>query len=99
MPGMYVLVNLKPAEGSKALFIPANTFITRSAGPQVAIVSKDSTIIMRDIQVGRDYGKNLQILSGLEGGENLVVNPSEKLRDGLRVRVIKSNMKQKNLNQ
>ena len=37
------------------------------------------------IQLGRDYGDRLEVLSGLEEGQQLAVNPSDVVREGVKV--------------
>ena len=37
------------------------------------------------VQPGEDDGRRVQILSGLQGGEQVVLNPSAELSDGDRV--------------
>jgi RND family efflux transporter MFP subunit len=43
------------------------------------------------VQVGKDFGDQVQISSGLDGGEALVVSESEDLREGIRVNVEEQN--------
>ncbi|HXA03000.1 MAG TPA: efflux RND transporter periplasmic adaptor subunit [Cytophagaceae bacterium] len=88
MPGMYVQVKFDPLNNSLTLLIPANTLLIRTEGPQVAVVGPDSIISIRQIKIGRDYGKYMEVISGLNGNERLVANPTDKLRDGLKVNVI-----------
>jgi HlyD family secretion protein len=38
------------------------------------------------VEVGRDNGRNAQILAGLEAGETLILYPGEQIDDGVRVR-------------
>jgi HlyD family secretion protein len=38
------------------------------------------------VEVGRDNGRNAEILSGLEEGETLILYPGERISDGVRVR-------------
>jgi membrane fusion protein, multidrug efflux system len=93
VPGMYVQVKFAPLNNSPTLLIPANTLLIRTEGPQVAVVSSDSVISIRQVKIGRDYGKLMEVISGLNGNERLVANPTDKLRDGLKVNVIPAEKK------
>jgi membrane fusion protein, multidrug efflux system len=88
MPGMYVSVRFITRNKIPSLLIPANTLIVRTDGPQVALVREDSTISVKAITIGRDYGRFLEITSGLTGNERLVVNPVEKITDGIKVNIL-----------
>jgi hypothetical protein len=44
-------------------------------------------IKMKTIVQGRDFGKTIEILSGIDPGDDIVVNPSDSIEDGLTVRV------------
>ncbi|MEO7363172.1 MAG: efflux transporter periplasmic adaptor subunit, partial [Gemmatimonadaceae bacterium] len=86
MPGMFGQVKLELPRGARALFVPANTLIIRATGAQVAMV-RDGKIVMTKITVGRDYGAEVEVLSGLSDGDQLVVNPGDNIIDGAAVRV------------
>ena len=86
MPGMFAQVKLEVVRGSRALFVPANTLIIRATGAQVAMV-RDGKVVMTRITVGRDYGSEVEVLSGLSDGDQLVVNPGDNIVDGAQVRV------------
>jgi len=65
--------------------VPATAIITRSAGSQVVTVRGDGTIKFLGVQLGRDFGQAVEIVSGLSGQERLVVSPPDGLKDGVRV--------------
>lgn len=60
----------------------ATAVITSANGLQVAVVGEDDTVHYRKVQVGRDYGTEVEIVSGLSGNETVVVNASKELDDG-----------------
>jgi hypothetical protein len=51
----------------------------------VAVVRRDHTIHFQKIQVGRDYGDKLEIIGGLEQGDLVIANPSDTVREGVKV--------------
>ncbi len=81
MPGMYVQVSFPAASGGPALVVPANALVVRTDGPQVAVV-EGSAVHYRKVVLGRDFGNEVEVMSGLTGGESLVASPGDRLTDG-----------------
>ena len=88
LPGMYTQVTLEAPRKDPPLVIRGDTLVVRSDGPQVAVVGEDSTVRFTRIQVGRDFGDRLEALSGLREGQQLVVNPSDAVREGGKVKTV-----------
>jgi RND family efflux transporter MFP subunit len=86
MPGMYAQVDLFVPRKDPPLSIPGDTLIVRANGPQVAVVAQDGTVHFQKVQLGRDFGDKLEVLSGLNEGDQLVVNPSDAIREGIKVK-------------
>ena len=86
LPGMYLSVRFKVAQAEPALIVPANTVVIRKEGPRVATVKaeneKEKKIAYKPVELGRDFGSTIEIVRGLDGGEQLVVNPTDDLLDG-----------------
>ncbi len=91
--GMYVTVRFKVQQAEPALLVPANTVDVRKEGPRVAAVDGDGKVHYRDVKMGRDFGKTIEIASGLQGTETLVVNPTTDLVEGEKVEVAKDEKK------
>ena len=88
MPGMFAQVDLAVARKNLPLLIPGDTLVVRSDGPQVAVLRPDGTVHFAPIQLGRDYGDHLEVLAGLQEGQNLIVNPSDAVREGVKVKAV-----------
>lgn len=86
LPGMFGQVRLTLERSSRALMVPSNTLIIRSSGAQVALV-RDGKVHITKITVGRDYGSEVEVTSGLVEGDTLVVNPGDDISEGLAVRI------------
>jgi RND family efflux transporter MFP subunit len=86
LPGSYAEVHLKLPTPTSTLKLPVNALIFKTDGLQVATVKGDR-IAMVPVSVGRDFGNDVEIVSGLSGGERIVVNPPDSLADGVTVRV------------
>ena len=83
--GMYAYVKFTLSGGNGPIIIPANAFVFETKGSQVATLTKDDRIHWQKIQVGRDFGTEMEVLSGLEDGSAVVVNPTDDLTEGLQV--------------
>jgi RND family efflux transporter MFP subunit len=87
LPGMYVQVGIDTAIARRTVLVPGDTIVTRADGIFVAVVQPGNTVDFRKIQVGRDYGTEIEALSGLSEGEQVVVNPSDDVKPGITVKV------------
>ena len=88
-PGAYAEVHFKLPSSAESLRLPANTVLFRSAGLQVATIDAQKHVKLKSIVQGRDFGNTIEILSGLEPNEVVVLNPPDSLTDGTLVRFAK----------
>jgi RND family efflux transporter MFP subunit len=86
-PGAYAEVHFKLAGNAESLRLPANTVLFRAAGLQVATVDSTKHIQLRSIVQGRDFGSTIEVLSGIEADDRVVVNPPDSITDGVPVRL------------
>ena len=86
-PGAYAEVHFKLAGNAQSLRLPANTVLFRAAGLQVATVDSAERIKLKSIVQGRDFGNTIEVLSGIEANDRIVVNPPDSITDGVPVRV------------
>lgn len=87
LPGMYSTVRFKLVNPAPPIVISDTSIIVLSAGPMVAVVDPQNIIRLRKIRLGRDFGTTAEVLSGLEPGERVVLNPNDLMTDGTKVRV------------
>jgi hypothetical protein len=66
--------------------VPVNTLLFRSEGLRVASV-KDNKATLIPISLGRDFGNEVEVLTGLNGDEQLIVNPPDSIVSGQPVRM------------
>jgi RND family efflux transporter MFP subunit len=85
LPGMYAQVRFRLPLAEPPLVLPATALILRANGPQVAVVGDDQTVRFTTVAVGRDLGSTVEITSGLTGREQVIINPGDGLRDGMRI--------------
>jgi RND family efflux transporter MFP subunit len=87
MPGAYAQVHIKALSSRPALVLPINTLLFRPDGTQVALVQNDKVTLSK-IVLGRDFGTEVEVVSGLDANALVIVNPSDSLTAGTPVRVI-----------
>lgn len=88
LPGMYAEVRFQIKTDGQTLVIPANALVVRTEGPQAAVVRSDNTIHYQRLELGRDFGSAVEVMSGLDEGARVVVNPSDDDREGVAVTVL-----------
>jgi multidrug efflux pump subunit AcrA (membrane-fusion protein) len=86
-PGGYVEVHLKLPSPSTTFTIPVNATIFKAQGMQVAIVKDGKTVSLVPIAPGRDFGSEIEILSGLTAADSVVINPPDTITDGQQIRL------------
>jgi hypothetical protein len=86
LPGAFVQVAL-PLQASGALTVPTNVLLFRPEGPRVAAVDAEGRVSLRAVRIGRNYGEAIEVLDGIAGTDQLVLNPSDSLNDGDQVAI------------
>ena len=81
LPGAYVQVAL-PLSASAALSVPSNTLLFRGEGTRVAVIDAQGKVKLRAVTLGRNNGTTVEITSGLQASDRLVLNPPDSLVDG-----------------
>lgn len=86
--GLYAQVAFQLKRATPPLLIPANALVIWPKGTFVAVVDGSSAVHYPAVQIGRDYGTQAEILSGLKEGDRVLVNPSTEIREGQKVRAV-----------
>jgi RND family efflux transporter MFP subunit len=86
LPGAYVFVHLQLPRAIASVTVPANTLLFRAEGLQVGVV-RDGQAQLVPVTIGHDYGTSVEILTGIQPGDQVIVSPSDSLTSGTRVRV------------
>jgi len=92
LPGAFLSVHLRLKSEIAAVMIPVNTLIFRSSGMQVAVVRNNKAELV-PVTIGRDYGTEVEVLSGLTPQDAIIENPSDSLTSGTEVRPLESSQK------
>jgi hypothetical protein len=86
VPGMYVNVAFRlPSRG--LIEVPAAALIFRAAGTQVAKVDQRGKISFSDVAIARDNGSMIELSAGVQAGDRLVLNISNRIGAGEAVAV------------
>jgi RND family efflux transporter MFP subunit len=88
-PGAYAQVTLKLTGETGFYTIPANALLFRAEGPAVGVVHPDGKVEIRKITVNLNQGDTLQVSGGLSAIDQVIVNPSDSLVDGMMAKVVK----------
>jgi RND family efflux transporter MFP subunit len=91
LPGAYAQIHFAAHIDAPRLTVPVNTLLFRAEGPRAAVVGNDNKVHLRPITIGRDYGKAVEVLDGLQASDEIVVNPADSLEDGQQVNVNRGN--------
>ncbi len=91
LPGAYTEVHfeLPDSPGGPSFELPANVLLFRGDGLHVATVGADGRVVMKSVSIGRDFGSAIEITTGLEASDQVILNPPDSLTDGVTVRVVK----------
>ncbi len=88
LPGSYGQVRFVDPRISTVLALPSNALLFRAEGLQVGIVGPDNKVELHSVQIGRDFGQTVEVLSGVGSKDRVIVNPSDSLVSGTTVRIL-----------
>jgi RND family efflux transporter MFP subunit len=87
LPGSYAQVYFTLTGADDTLRIPVNTVLFRTDGLRVAVLDEQHRVHLQSITQGRDFGTEIEVLSGLTANDVLVANPPDSISDGVQVRL------------
>lgn len=87
LPGSYVLVHLTlPEKVSSTVTVPANALLFRAEGLRAGVVREGRAQLI-PLKLGRDYGNSVEVLTGLQESDQVILNPADSLISGTPVRI------------
>lgn len=89
-PGGHANVRVEMANAKQSLSLPASALLFDKGGLRVAIVDSDNRVSLRSISIARDLGREIEIASGLNPSERVIIAPPDGLVDGDKVRIVES---------
>lgn len=87
LAGGYAQVRFTEAKMESALILPANTVLFRPEGPQIGVVKEGGKVELHSVKLGRDFGPTIEILTGVDSTDRVIVNPSDSLVSGTTVSI------------
>ncbi|MGI8959560.1 MAG: efflux RND transporter periplasmic adaptor subunit [Bryobacteraceae bacterium] len=87
-PGAYTEVHFRMKSKSSTLLLPASSLIFRSEGLRVATVANGNRAALIPIVLGRDFGTEVEVASGLSDDASVILTPPDSLVDGQVVQVV-----------
>lgn len=89
--GMYATATFKTNNGAETqnmLTVPAEAFVNGVSSGQLFIVQNGTAKLIK-VTVGKVFGDKVQVLSGLNGGEQVVTSGQINLDNGSKVNIVK----------
>jgi membrane fusion protein (multidrug efflux system) len=87
LPGAYVEVSLRLNGDRGLVTIPSNAWLFQRGGATVGIVHPDGKVEIRKVTIHLNLGDKLEISQGLSESDQVIVNPSDGLANGMKVSV------------
>ena len=86
LPGMYAQAKINLVNAEPNLQVPINALMIGGDGTRVATVDTGGVIHIKPVKLGRDFGKEVEILAGLADRDRVINNPRDSLLEGTKVR-------------
>jgi RND family efflux transporter MFP subunit len=88
MPGMYGQARFKLKNSQPPIIVPGNTLAIGAEGAHVVALDASDSLRFHKVKLGRDYGKEVEIIDGIGEGERIVMNPRDTLEEGMKVKAV-----------
>jgi hypothetical protein len=76
-----------PSTTHANILVPGNALLFRAQGTQMAVVDSNGIVHLRKVVIAQDLGNTLEIESGIEPTDKIIINPSDSIADGDHVQV------------
>lgn len=83
-PGMNVTVKV-PNSDAKSLVIPYKAVVEQLGEFFVYVIKSDSTVTQTHVQLGTALGSTVVVKNGLEAGQSIVTEGTQKLKEGAKI--------------
>ncbi|MEQ1530480.1 MAG: efflux RND transporter periplasmic adaptor subunit [Methylococcales bacterium] len=93
LPGSYTEITINIQTKTSPLLVPANVLVIDQAGIHVVVVESENRIAFRTVKLGRDFGREVEVLEGICPSDVLVASPSDLLVAGEQVTVVQAKSK------
>ena len=90
-PGAYAQVHLTLPAGVPSVIVPVGSVLFRSEGLRVAVIRDSNRVELLQVILGKDYGNEVEVVSGLRPTDLVVMNPPDSLTSGTVVHPLPAN--------
>jgi multidrug efflux system membrane fusion protein len=90
-PNQFVNARLLVQTLKNVVTVPTSAIQRGAPGAYVYVINADNTVSVRQITTGAVDGNTTQVKSGLSAGERVVIDGTDRLRDGLKVTIAAEN--------
>jgi len=80
--GAYCQVHFQLPSDPNMVRVPATALVPTNRGAQIALLGADSKVILKPVQIGRDFGDSVEIAAGLSLSDRVIDSPPETLQAG-----------------
>lgn len=87
IPGMFARIEVILQSVPEAVTVPSEAVIVTPKGERIAFVVEDGKAVLRKVETGIEKDGRVQIVKGIQPGEQVIVSGKEKLKDGAEVQV------------
>jgi RND family efflux transporter MFP subunit len=95
MPGSFTNVQFKLDANAAGLRVPASALIFNASGLHLATVGSDNKVTFKTVTIQHDYGKTVEIGSGISANDRVIDSPPDGLVDGDQVKIAQPQAKDK----
>ncbi|RXV66048.1 efflux RND transporter periplasmic adaptor subunit [Burkholderia stabilis] len=88
MPGAYAQAHLLVPSAAPAFELPVSALLFRPNGVTVATVGANGTTALKTVQIGRDFGTHVEIVSGIAASDRVIDNPGDSMTAGEAVKIV-----------
>lgn len=89
LPGSYTQMHFTMPIPANSVLLPINALIFQAQGLQVATLNKQNQVVLKSITIHRDFGKVVEVATGIQPGELIIINPEDDIMNGQQVRIAK----------
>ena len=89
LTGSYAEVHLAVPTQASTFLIPVNTLLFRTEGLRVGIV-KQGKVMLTPVTPGHDFGNEIEIVAGLNEGDQVILNPPDSIVSGQAVHIVQA---------
>jgi RND family efflux transporter MFP subunit len=94
-PGAYAEVHLTIPAGIPSVVVPVGAILFRSEGLRVGVIRNKNKVALVPVILGKDYGTEVEVLSGIHPDDWVIMNPADSLTSGAVVRPVPADAPQK----